>query len=217
METQWPPLSLQDRASDARGEQRLSLYLAASLYCDGVSHAVKIRNISAAGALLDSTAAFTVGALVQLVRGPLIVHALVAWTTDQRCGIKFSGTIDVQRWCEPPSNPEQDRVDEIVRVVKAGAVPLPVPMPGDSPAAAEGFSTDLRRVAQLLGQLEDRLASDCIIVAQYPTELQNLDIAMQLTHALEAIGQARGGPSPAKLANLRNSADQALRRGAAQF
>jgi hypothetical protein len=209
-------MSLQGRASDARKDTRVSLYLAASLYCDGCSSPVKIRNISPTGALLESATSCPAGALVQLVRGSLIVHGLVAWSDHGRCGVNFSGSIDVQKWCAPPGNAEQERVDEIVRVVKAGAVPLPVSTASKDLAdsANQAFSGDLQRVAELLARVGDRLAKDGIVVAQYATELQNLDIAMQVIATLKSMGTDHGScvSDTTRMASLRKSADQALGR-----
>jgi hypothetical protein len=201
--------------SERRSATRASLYLAASLYHDGHASAVKIRNISSAGALLDSPAVFTPGALVQLVRGSLIVHGLVAWATNGRYGLKFSGSIDVQQWRMAPANAEQQRIDDAVRLVKAGAVPLPVKLDSrDRPAAVESLWADLQRASNLLAKLGDRLARDGIVVAQYPTELQNLDIAMQVIAAVGAIlsGQSDLASGAAKFVNLRKSADEAMLR-----
>jgi hypothetical protein len=201
-----------------RAAARASLYLAAALYCDGRSSAVRIRNMSARGALVDCDPIPDPGVLVQLVRGGLIVHALVVWSADGRCGLKFSGSVDVQQWRAPPANLEQQRVDEVVRLVKAGAVPLPVP-PLAYPAPEEIPSTgriadDLRRVAELLDQLGETLAGDAEIVEHYGADLQKLDIATQVIAAVNAVIEGYGDPDPeaAKLVALRRSADEALRR-----
>jgi len=207
--------SLEMGTSDRRWETRASLYLAASLYCDGHASDVKIRNISSTGALLESGAAFATGSLVQLVRGALIVHALVAWKSNGRYGLKFSGSVDVQRWRAAPGNPEQQRVDDVVRLVKAGVVPLSVsPASADLPTATDALATDLKRAVDLLGVLEDRLAKDGIVVAQYPAELQNLDIAMQVIAAVSAVlsGERELATGAAKFGTLRTSAEQALGR-----
>ena len=214
------PTSVHTRAADARGASRSSLYLAAALYCDGSSCPVKIRNISASGALLEGTSIPSVGSLVQLVRARLIVHALVAWAKDGRCGLKFSGSVDVQEWRASPSNSEQQRVDEIVRLVKAGAVPLPVP-PLSEVLEAEDIgdpsgelSADLQRASKLLDTLGGVLASDPDIVTHHGTALQNLDIAMQVIAAVEAIlaGRSDLEIDATKLLGLRRSADQALQQ-----
>ena len=215
------PTSVHNRAADARAAARASLYLAAALYCDGTSSPVKIRNISTTGALLEGATIPAEGSLVQLVRGGLIVHGLVAWASDCRCGLKFSGSVDVQQWRASPSNSEQQRVDEIVRLVKAGAVPLPVPPlsqiaePAQVRETSADLSADLRRASKLLEVLGGVLASDPELVMQHGTALQNLDIAMQVIAAVEAIiaGDSDLEIDATKLPGLRRSADQALQQG----
>ena len=217
------PTSLQSRAADARAAHRASIYLAAALYCDGSSSPVKIRNISETGALIEGASLPGLGSLVQLVRGGLIVHALVAWVSEGRCGLKFSGCVDVQQWRAVPTNSEQQRVDDIVRLVKAGAVPLPVPHLAQS--AERDCSDDdenavicgdLKRAAALLANLGEALANDPEIVSRHGSLLQNLDIAMQVIAGVEATiaGHNDSGSDSVKLAGLRRSADQALKRSA---
>jgi hypothetical protein len=214
------PNSAECSDADARGAARASLYLAATLYCDGCSSLAKIRNLSATGALVESAATPAAGELVQLVRGGLIVHGLVAWSDQGRCGLRFSGSIDVQQWRSAPANAAQQRVDEVVRLVKAGAVPLPLPQfdpigersrPADS---AGQLSADLRRVSDLLEALSDTLASDSYVMTRAGPVLQNLDIAMQVIAAVEAIVDGRGNVDReiTRLDALRTSADQALQR-----
>jgi hypothetical protein len=212
------PTSVHSRAADARTASRASLYLAAALYCDGSSSPVKIRNISSAGVLIEGGVIPSVGSLVQLVRGGLIVHGLVAWSIEDRAGIKFSGTVDVQQWRAAPKNNEQQRVDDVVRLVKAGAVPLPVTPLAYSRATEDGpdspadLSGDLRRALALLDGLGGVLAGDTDVVARHGVALQNLDIAMQVISAVEAIVTGQSDPEidATKLSGLRRSASQAL-------
>jgi hypothetical protein len=180
--------SFQDDASDRRLTVRASLYLAATLNCDGQSFPVKIRNISSTGALLESPTTISAGALVQLVRGSLIAHGLVTWAKSGRSGLRFERSIDVQQWRATPTNAEQQRIDDAVRLIKAGAITLPVnDPPCDRLNDNESLTFDLQRASDLLAKLGDRLAKDCIVVAQYPAELQNLDIAMQVIDGVGAI------------------------------
>lgn len=206
--------------ADARGATRASLYLAASLYCDGTASPVKIRNISSTGALVEGAAIPSIGSLVQLVRGNSIVHSLVAWSADGKCGLKFSGSVDVREWIAAPSNTEQQRVDEVVRLVKAGAVPLPVPQldepgsPSNVPGRPQDVSADLRRACELLGNLANAFAGDLDIVTRHGSALQNLDIAMQVITAVDAAvsGESDIVLDATKLLALRKSADQALKQ-----
>jgi hypothetical protein len=178
--------------------------------------------MSVSGALVEGGALPSVGAVVQLIRGSLIVHAIVVWSAEDRCGLKFSGGVVVQEWRATTINSEQQRVDEVVRLVKAGAVPLPVPPLGQSGEPKECLAQgpqlcgDLRRASELLDDLGAVLASDPDVVTRYGPALQNLDIAMQVLASVEKIisGASDTNTDATKLLGLRRSADQALQRGA---
>lgn len=211
------PTPIQSSEADARGATRSSLYMSAVLCCDGFSSPVKIRNLSSSGALIEGPIVAALGSFVQLVRGGLNVGALVVWSGEGKCGLKFSELIDVPQWRAAPTNVEQQRVDEIVRLVKAGAVPLPVRRssltnPGDGVETNAAILGDLRRASELLGNLGEMLTSDPDIVARHGTALQNLDIAMQVIAAAKAViaGQSDPEVGATKLEGLRRSADQAL-------
>lgn len=177
--------------------------------------------MSISGALVEGGALPSVGAVVQLIRGSLIVHGIVVRSAEDRCGLKFSGGVDVQQWRATTTNTEQQRVDEVVRLVKAGAVPLPVPpliqlgQHHERLALGPQLSDDLQRASELLDDLGSVLASDPDVVTRYGPALQNLDIAMQVIAAVEKIisGDCAMNTDATKLLGLRRSADQALRRG----
>jgi len=197
-------------------------HLSAVLYAEGVPATVIIRDLSPTGAMIEGAALPEPGAIFQLVRGTLIVHGLVVWTGTRRCGLQFSGTVDVAQWRHYTTHVEQQRVDEIVRVMKAGAVPLPVAPRGelsgsdDRATSRQELPEDLWRVAGLLDQLSDSLAADPLVIERHGTALQNLDIAAQVIHAVREVVTGLGATDidPTKLTGLRRSADQALLRRA---
>lgn len=216
------PTFSQAGAADARAHPRTSIYLTAALYSDGLPTPAKIKNLSATGALVDVPVIPAEGTLVQLIRGSLIAHAIVTWSADNLCGLKFSGRIDVQHWREAPANAEQQRVDEVVRLIKAGAIPLPLPASGqpggkqDHDCPETDLADDLRLASRLLENLGDVLAGEADIVTRCGSALQGLDIAMQ-TIAAAATVIAELNPlalTSGKLAALRKSAEQALQRQA---
>lgn len=212
------PASLQSTAND--GGDALSTYLAATLYCDGACSAVRIRNIAATGALVEGGPEPSAGTLVQLVRGELIVHGLVAWSAEAQFGLKFSGCIDVQEWLAAPGNRHQQWVDGVVDLVKAGAVPFPVASAGRSEDEGKCVSTadlagDLARASELIGNLGEVLANDVDVVTRHGEALQTLDIAKQIVDAVQtSLGaQTAAAAQAVRLAGLRRSAEQALLKG----
>lgn len=190
---------------DGRQAGRVNLFMAATLHVSGVETAVKIRDLSAIGAQVESSLHPDIGSAMTLVRGRLSVQGRVAWCTERRCGLHFSTRISVPDWMANPVNREQQRVDHVVALVKAGAVPLAprasVPAPPVA-ATADRVAEDLRRVSQLLENLGDTLASDPAIVTGHGTLLQNLDIAMQTLIALAEAVQANPPAGKASAARL---------------
>lgn len=201
---------------EGRQAVRVNLFMAATLHASGVETAVKIRDLSATGAQIECTLMPDIGSAMTLARGRLSVQGHVTWCTERRCGLHFSTRISVPDWMANPVNGEQQRVDHVVALVKAGAVPLAprASVPARPVAAkADGVGEDLRRVSQLLENLGDALANDPAIVTQHGTTLQNLDIAMQTLIALAESMQANplaGAASVARLDELRTSCAQAL-------
>ena len=207
------PDNVQRGSPEARGTVRVNLFMAATLHASGVESAVKIRDLSATVAQIESQLLPEVGSPMTLSRGRLSVQGHVAWRTERRCGLKFSSKISVPDWMANTVNREQQRVDHIVTAVKAGVVPLAAP--GDQGSKAlPGVTEDLQSVAQLLECLGDALVGDPAIIAQHGIVLQNLDIAVQTLNALAETMRA-GSPVDAasivRLGELRTSCAEALR------
>jgi hypothetical protein len=208
--------SLPDGGVDGRQAVRVNLFMAATLHTAGVAHPVKIRDLSAVGAKIESSLLPEVGSEMTLSRGPLSVSGHVAWCTERRCGLRFSAPVSVQAWMANPVNREQSRVDHVVAAVKAGVVPI-APRDRRKGATFPGVAGDLGRVSRLLEILGDALAGDPEIITRHGTTLQNLDIATQtLTALAEAMqsGAPADGPGIDRLDELRISCAEAL-KGAA--
>jgi hypothetical protein len=204
--------SLPDGSPDGRAAARTNLFMAATLIAADGEHPVKIRDLSAVGAQVESALVPEVGSVMTLVRGQLSVPCEVSWRAERRCGLKFLSPISVQTWMANPLNREQQRVDRLVAVVKAGAVPDAAP--AQPQAATAVVADDLRRVARLLENLGDALASDPAMVTAHGIELQSIDIALQtLTVLIETMrtDAPEIGASMARLDGLRISCEQAVR------
>lgn len=182
---------------------------------------VKIRNMSASGALVEGAAVPDPRMQVRLVRGSLSVPGIVVWAVEGRCGLRFSSIVSVRDWLAPPAKTQQQRVDDVVQLVKTGAVPLPLQDSADAGATCRSDSSkdaelaeDLRRVSRLIEILGDELTSDEAIVGRFGNKLQDLDIALQTITAVA--NSLAGGPdaagSTARLQNLRTSCAEALKR-----
>lgn len=197
------------------------MFIAATMYWDGHRNPVKVRNMSLTGALVESPVVPATGTSILLMRGSFSAGGRVVWADKNRCGLHLLETINVRDWLAPPSNTEQQRVDQIVTLVKAGAVPLPTgtfngrPERPALPASLtnDRLTEDLGMVSQLMEDLGDDLASEPETLMRHATKLQNLDIATQMLTAIcnEIRATDQGdGSRMARLEDLRTSCGQAL-------
>lgn len=206
----------QPGTSDPRAEPRTNLFLGAVIRGAGVSLPVKVRNMSASGALVEGTALPDEGTDVQLARGSLALPATVAWSAPGRCGLRFSSLACVQDWLAAPANPGQQRVDEAVRVLKLGAVPIaprPAPQIGlDSGRQLAQFGDDLRGAIRLVRDLCHELSTDDEAVRRHAEKLQNMDIVQQTVAAVaDALaGEMDESAAATRLGSLRASCAAAL-------
>lgn len=208
----------QPGTADPRSEPRTNLFLGAVIRGAGLSLPVKVRNMSVSGALVEGADLPEEDADIELVRGSLSICATVAWSAPGRCGLRFSSLACVRDWLAAPANPGQQRVDDAVRLLKLGAVPMPQ-RPASSTEAQNGnqslqFGEDLRRVIRLIDDLCQDLSSDTDLMIRRGEKLQNMDIALQ-TLAAVADGLAGGAAESAvadRLANLRASCVAALHK-----
>jgi len=202
-----------DPVAEARATARTNLFMAATLHTADGAHPVKIRDLSAAGAQIESSLLPEVGSEITLARGPLSVQGRVTWGAARRCGLQFSSPISVPDWMANPLNRQQKRVDQVVALVKAGAAPPEMSTQKNALTPAL-TAEDLRRVSRLLEILGEALASDSSIVVKHGIQLQNLDIALQTLAALAETIERNDAECESKfdrLAELRISCAEALR------
>jgi len=160
------------------------MFIAATMQFDGLSTPVKVRNLSAAGALIETSVSPAAGVSFTLRRGSLAVPGSVAWTRENRCGLQFDSTVVVRDWMAPPGNPGQVEVDALIARARSGELSL-VP---DSPSRTEPRSAiqceKLAEVSALIEALGDELAADADTVSRHGAALQKIDQALQLLEAV---------------------------------
>ena len=167
--------------------------------------------------MIETPLMLAVGAEVHLIRGELRAQGEVVWFSGKRCGLKFVSEISVSDWLAPPSNVAQQRVDQVVALVKAGHAPGVGGLPSPDPASRRSqdqLVEDLGAVRRLMQDLEDDLASSPDTLGRHGRKLQNLDIAMQMLSAIAKELKPEAGnqhPSMAKLEDLRVVCEQALK------
>ena len=157
---------------EARTAARINLFLAATLRLGDASHPVKIRDLSATGARIETQVPLKVGAAVTVVRGGLSVHARVGWHADRFCGLSFAAPVSTDDWKANPANLQPG----------PGSPALPIQAPAAMPvrwqAEIGGSVADqLSQVSRWLVTFGHALADDPNVVFKYGSELFSLSLA----------------------------------------
>ena len=163
-----------------RRDERTHLFLVATLYAGSASMAVRVRNLSPTGALVEAQQLPTAGSAIMLRRGLLEASGKVAWVRAGRAGLSFATPVTVSAWLPTKEAARQAKVDQIAFGVKnAGPVGTALVSVADpvfmSPEAA---IADLIRLRAELDHMGDLLAHDMAVVANHP-EIQLFDSAGQ--------------------------------------
>lgn len=200
---------------NARYQPRTSMFLAAVLHAKSERAPARVRNMSANGALLESPVTPGPGTEIHLMRGVLVAQGTVVWSSNNRCGVRFSSEVSVKEWlASPATKPQQQRVDDVVALVRAGGSDVQFPSSAKAQARShEQLVDDLRAVMRLMQDLEDNLAASNETLERHAMKLQNMDIAMQMLRAVSAEltpGNDNGAEGIARLQDLRISCSQAL-------
>lgn len=167
--------------TDPRLEARSNVFLTATLVAGGMPRAVRVRNISAQGALIDGVSLPAQGIQVTLRRGDLSSEGEVAWQEGAQCGLRFRTEVTVADWVRRIGHPGQQRVDRIVSDIRRQS---PAPHPAVS---RDTGSESLDMIAKSLTVLSERLASDAALLSDHTHDLLELDAITQRLRQLVAI------------------------------
>ena len=169
--------------AEQRSTGRANVFLAAVLDSGTARWAVRIRNLSASGALIEAAALPPAGTAVRILRGELSMRGTLAWKGSGHAGISFSAEIDVAAWVKRVGHGGQQRVDGVVAALRSSAPP-----PKDLQVAPSPDS--LPEISAALDKLCEDLASGATLSLEFGEQLLKLD---SIAHALRQIA---GGRSP---------------------
>ena len=194
-----PEGSVEDRAAP-----RTNLLLAATAEVGGRDLAVRIRNLSETGAMLEGAGLPEAGIPLVVKRGDLQVAATVAWASGARRGVRFAGPTPVNEWTGGKPRAidctglrDQRRVDAIQadaradppagRALRAAET---APSPAISADLDKRLADELGYVQRLLEGLGDELIADLLLIQRHGKSLQSLDLVGQILGHVSAILRA---------------------------
>lgn len=153
--------------ADNRSESRSNVFLTASLVGGEFVGAVRVRNLSPAGALVDGPSFPPIGAEILLLRGALEAEGTVAWQAGSLAGIRFTGPIDVAEWVKKSGHPGQQRVDIAIAALRRN----------EEPSGSDGESelASIEQISVELDQICERLIGNSSLPAELGEEFFNLN------------------------------------------
>lgn len=164
-----------------RRAERTHLFLVATLSFGRASTAVRVRNLSASGALIEGANLPAAGTAIVLRRGALEAVGSVAWAEPGKAGLAFGEPVAVANWLPTKEAKRQTQVDQIAFEVKQAARLVAVVTPPVIDEVAMSLAAVVADLAALradLDRLGDKLADDAVLLASHP-EVQFLDAAGQ--------------------------------------
>lgn len=162
----------------------------ANVVSDSLSAPVRIKNISATGALLTGAELPRLGETCRLRRADISVTGQIVRVTPGTAAVHFAREIDIARWI---GSTQQLQLD-VDRVVQDARHRYPVADSNHRVAAVRqgGYGQlapspvgrdDLLDLADQIDRLANAMSDDIDVITRYGTRLQVLDIASQRLRA----------------------------------
>ena len=175
------------RGVESRTAPRTNLFLAATMHSGDTEQPVKVRDLSATGARVETARLPDVGTAVNLVRGRLRVEARVRWHAERFCGLSFTSPVSIQDWMANPMILERRRRNPWV---EADREVLDSASDHSGAGSAGRVDEDLKRVSSLLETVGEALASDPDVAFRHRVKLHNLGLAAKTLAELAKTIQA---------------------------
>ena len=164
-----------------RRVERTHLFLVATLSFGRASTAVRVRNLSATGALVEGADLPPAGTAIVLRRGALEAVGSLVWSAAGKAGLSFREPVAVSCWLPSKEVKRQTQVDQVAFELKKAARafdPAPAPVARQPALTMTEVVDDLTALGSELERLGDQLADDASVLARHP-EVQLLDAAGQ--------------------------------------
>ncbi|MBX7527341.1 PilZ domain-containing protein [Qipengyuania vesicularis] len=175
-----------------RREERIDLFVRASVHSQPGAGVVRLCNMSPIGALIEGESLPLVGYEVELRRGSMCVPGKIVWRSGDQAGVSFSERTIVEDWF-PDAQPQHSVDRAFQRIMDEMRERGPV-RENNAPLHNSYITADdMHRVAGSLDDLADALSEDMEVVLRLSEELQTLDIAAQLLRKLAQQERARLG------------------------
>jgi hypothetical protein len=172
--------------TEHRRAPRTNMFIAGTAEVEGRAIAVRLRNMSEGGALIEPSEPIRSGVFVVLRRGGNEAGGRVAWSHGLRCGIAFTGPVCVATWMGRPvprDGEGQRRVDAIQAQIRNGATPILAAHPARPEVSAQllqqRLSDELVQLKHIIDTIGETLAGEPEMLERHAGSMQQFDIASQ--------------------------------------
>ena len=167
-----------------RGEGRANVFLSAVLDTGTQTFAIRIRNISEHGALIDGPNIPAARVQVLLVRGSLNARGQIAWRENGQAGISFDQAVIPSAWVAKAGHPGQQRVDDIVAAIRRSDT---------QPQNSFEDERSLKELSTTLDEICERLGTFPEITIALGEELVRLDDVAQSLRRISMTARPSAG------------------------
>lgn len=177
---------------EARHHTRTNTMLSAAVEFGGGRLDVFVRNLSAAGAMVEGRGMLPEqGENVTFNRNEMRVPATVMWRAEGRCGLSFSRMVNVDEMIRRGKGgggpAHQNRVDAIQRALRENQ-----PMPRfketedlvGAAAIGKSLADEIGYAQRLIETVNEALAADAYMLGRHGVVLQQIDEVEQLLRKL---------------------------------
>jgi hypothetical protein len=145
------------------------------------SNAVRIRNLSCRGALIEGPIIPRVGAKVRLLRGSLSARGVLAWQGNSQGGVNFDDEIDVSLWVRRVAHAGQQRVDAVIDAIRRRRT-------NPDHLQNEPAKETLTTISADLDELCERLSGTANMSVEFAEDLLRLKA---ISHSLRNLARSR--------------------------
>jgi len=200
-----------------RSAPRTNLFLMATIVTSGTIRPVRIRNLSARGALIESRNLPGTGAALTLRRGNVTVEGRLMWADEHRGGMSFDAPTDVSDWLPfgPGLSRGQARVDRIIAKTRDDLVARTDTCAAD-PIDESRLRQHVREELEAIARNLDAVGMDLAPMTGLAPQAVEIQVAVQTVgHLCRLLGldSEIGVQQAIDTEKLRRRLDQRARRG----
>lgn len=171
---------------EVRSVPRTGLFLAAVLHSSAGAQPVRIRNLSASGALIEGFSPLALGEAVRLERASNSSSAVVRWSNAERAGLEFDDPILMDAWVPSALAQQQSAFERRVHAVRNG-LRIPDDFADQKPVLNARISCEIELAKRTLAACLDELSNSSLLITRHPRAFQDIEITCQVLGHLAQI------------------------------